>query len=495
MRAVWGAILLGIALSSGCSSERAPGSVLLITIDTLRADHLSGAGYVRPTSPTLDAFARRGTRFEWAFSTCSYTVPSHTSMLVGRYPSFHSAGLLNGQQRLLPSETTLAEILRDAGWRTAAIVSNAVLDHGVGLAQGFESYDDDLPDRELVRRLRERRAANAVDRALEKLAEFGEEPYFLWLHLQDPHGPYTPPATIPGFGETGEGPSDSRTLPVGGDFSGYRAIPAYQVVGSERRFGDYRERYDREIRSLDRELARLFARLDESVERGRVLVVITGDHGEAMGEDGFYFSHGHSVGLDQVHVPLIFVGGDVATDRSIATPVTNMSVFATILEYLGQPLPERVQAPALLATLVAGAEVPEGPVYTESHTQRGIAAAGHYLRRDRRPVTDEAFWQTSPISDGTIVPLGTTLSRLGEWGESGDRLSTSGARGETLDPGVDPLTNERADAERIGAALGKRLDAFARGAEGALEFRRRRARPRELDPSLNDELRALGYGR
>ena len=94
-------------------------------------------------------------------------------MLVGMYPSFHSAGLLNSQHKLLPEENTLAEILRAAGWRTAAIVSNAVLHPAVGLDQGFESYDARLPDRELVREMNERRAVHAVDSALEKLDEFG----------------------------------------------------------------------------------------------------------------------------------------------------------------------------------------------------------------------------------------------------------------------------------------------------------------------------------
>ncbi len=466
------AFLLGCVL--GCASEETRGSVVLITIDTLRADHLSGTGYAGGTSPVLDAFARSGTRFEWAFSTCSYTVPSHASIMVGRYPSFHSAGLLNGQQRLLPAETTLAEILREAGWQTAAIVSNAVLGSGSGFEQGFEHFDDVLPDRELVRRMPERRARDAVDRALARIGAFAGEPYFLWLHIQDPHGPYTPPPTTPDpVAPEGMNQSD-RLLPVGRDFSGYQAIPAYQVVGDERRYSNYVERYDREIRTVDLELARLFEFLEESVRKGETLVVFTADHGEAMGEDGFYFSHGHSVGLDQVHVPLFFAGGGVSAGRTIEAPVSNMSVFATILDFLEQPRPERVQSPGLLASLVEGQAVPPAPVYTESHTQRGIAAAGHYFRRDRRPATDETFWRVSPISDGTIVPLGRALSRLAARGASEKR----------------PLDRARP----LVAALERQLDAFSRSAEEALGFYGARARPRELDPALREELRALGYG-
>ena len=472
-RRPWRVVLLAIALASACSSQEAPRSVVLITVDTLRADHLSGMGYERKTTPALDVFARRGTRFDWAFSTCSYTVPSHASMMVGRYSSFHSAGLLNGQQRLLPIETTLAEILRDAGWRTAAIVSNAVLGSGSGFEQGFERFDDELPDRELVRRMPERRAHAAVDRAIAQIRSFGDQPYFLWLHLQDPHGPYTPPASTPGFASSEEVPGGDRRLPVGRDFSGYGAIPAYQVVGSERRYSDYRDRYDREIRTVDLELARLFGSLEGAIGQGRMLVIFTADHGEAMGEDGFFFSHGHSVGLDQVHVPLFFVGGGVVAGRRVPVPVSNMSVFATVLEFLGQSLPERIQAPGLFASLVSGEAPPAGPVYTESHTQRGIAAAGHYLRRDRRPATDTDFWRVSPISDGTIVPLGRELSRLRPRGGHARR----------------PL----GEATSLVTGLERRLDAFARSAEEALGFHRARARPRELDPALREELRALGY--
>jgi len=459
-------LLLAFAGLVGCSVEKDSRSVILITVDTLRADHLSLTGYSQPTSPVLDAFARRGTHFKWAFSTCSYTVPSHASMLVGMYPSYHSAGLMNGQRKLRPEENTLAEILRDAGWKTAGIVSNAVLNRAVGLDQGFESYDDELPDRELVRKMRERRASNAVDQALAKLDEFGDQRFFLWLHLQDPHGPYTPPETVPRLSGS-EGEHGARApLPIGSDYSGFRAIPAYQAYGDERGFDDYRARYDREIRFLDSELERLFAYFDERELLQHTLVVVTSDHGEAMGEDDFYFAHGHSVGLDQVAVPLFFVGDGVRSDRTISKPVSNMSVFATILEYLGQAVPPGVQSQSLFATLTHGVDVPPGPIFTESFSQRGIVDAGHYLRGDRRPAFAERFWQTSPISGGYIAPLGTQMLRL------------------------DPTFTEDAPSP---IELNRRLQRFSRSADQALRSSRQRALPRETSPELVEELRALGY--
>jgi arylsulfatase A-like enzyme len=466
LQGLWATFFLALLVPFGCTVEKDARSVILITIDTLRADHLSGAGYSQLTSPAMDAFARRGSRFEWAFSTSSYTVPSHASMLVGMYPSYHSVGLLNGQYKLHPAETTLAEILSDGGWETAAIVSNAMLARAMGLDQGFESYDDDLPDRELVRRMRERRASNAVDRALEKISEFGDQPFFLWLHLQDPHGPYTPPALAAGLDGSSEERQAGRVLPIGRDYSGFRAIPAYQTYGTERGFDEYRARYDREIQFLDGELARLVAYLDERQLLQHSLVAITADHGEAMGEDEFYFAHGHSVGLDQVRVPLFFVGDGVRSGQTVSAPVTNMSVFATILEYLGQPLPPDVQSQSLFATLTNGDDVPRGPLYTESYTQRGIVDDGYYLRTDRRPASNERFWRVSPISGGYIAPLGTQTMRLGS-----------------------SMAEEVPSPEK----LKRRLQAFDRSAELVLKSFETRALQSELSQEQIEELRVLGY--
>jgi len=460
--------LLALVASVSCEGGRSAGergdSVLLVTIDTLRADRLSRAGYERATSPAIDAFTRRGTFFERAFSTTSYTVPAHASMLVGRYPSFHSAGLMNGHQRFLETEETLAERLREAGWRTAAVVSNAMLAAGVGLAQGFEVYDDALPDREAVRGYPERNARSAVDRSLELLDGFGHERFLLWLHLQDPHGPYAPPEPTPGL----DAPDESgRVLPVGEDNSGFGAIPRYQLYRGEQRFASYGDRYDREIRFLDRQLGRLFAALDERGLDERVLVILTADHGEALGEDGFFFSHSHSVGLDQVRVPRAFVGPGVRAGASIPEPVTNLDVFATVLDYLGRPVPNDVQSRSLLPALTSGAAVPAGPFFTESLTQRGVVHEGLYLRSDRRPPSDEAFWARSPLTAGAHVPLGTELVRL---------------------DGGDPAGEPPRDLE--GA-----LEGFSARAERAVERFEQIARSIPADRARMERLRALGYAR
>jgi hypothetical protein len=144
-----------------CAPNR-PESFLLITIDTLRADHLSAYGYRLPTSPEMERLANRGTLFEYAFSTSACTAPSTASILTGRYPSYHTVGLLNGLHALDSATPTLATVLREHGFRTGAIVGNPVLRSGLGLNVGFETYDDRLEGRELNRPGHRERAADRV---------------------------------------------------------------------------------------------------------------------------------------------------------------------------------------------------------------------------------------------------------------------------------------------------------------------------------------------
>jgi len=177
----------------GCTAAVSPPSVLLVTLDTVRADRLSLYGHPEPTSPNLAWLAARGRRYDAAFAPSSSTAPTHASLLTGRHPSFHSMGAWNSQFALAPDEHTLAERLAAAGFDTAAVVSNAVLRSEAGLDQGFAHYDD-RTEGEGVLRAKGRRARVAVDRALAWLdaRAHGDAPLFLWLHLQDAHGPYAP---------------------------------------------------------------------------------------------------------------------------------------------------------------------------------------------------------------------------------------------------------------------------------------------------------------
>ena len=308
-----------------------------------------------------------------------------------------------------------------------------------------------------------------MNSALDKLSKIGNERFFMWLHLQDPHGPYTPPASIAEPEAIGQNvPRIELVLPVGTDQSGFRAIPTYQVFEQERSFEQYRARYDREIRSTDRELGRLFDALAARKLLDSTLVVITADHGEALGEDDFYFAHCHSVGLDQVHVPLVIAGPGVKRGATIHGAVGNIDVFATILEFLDLPAPALMHSRSLLAVAQQGAAIPDEPVFCTSISQRGIAFANGFLRTDRVSPSDTAFWKQNPLTQGYFAPLGTEA-----WS-----LAGSVAQKSSPDP-----------------ELARRLEKFSVEAEASLKRLSQGVDQGTMDESVRRGLRSLGYAK
>ncbi len=424
-------------VNSGTASAR---NLILITIDTLRADRLSAYGYRRPTSPNIDRFMARGVRFEWAFSSASYTAPSHITLMTGLYPSFTSVMLDNGRFfKLSGKTTTLAELCRERGMRTAAVVSNPTLNRRLGLHQGFPIYSDLQFDRAHERYL-PKDAAITTQEAIEILDQIHDAPFFMWIHYQDPHGPYAPPAELQTFGEAPL-PGDRDTLlDVGTDTSGYKSIPTYQVVDAERAVSQYSLRYDNEILYLDRQIQALFDRFEKLRLYDNTMIVFTSDHGEAFSEDQFYFAHSHSVGLDQVHVPLVVVGAGCRASGVVKAPVGAVDVFATMTEALGLQGGPKATGRSLAAVLHGESALPEKPVFCESFSQRGIVMNGLYYRTDRRP-PESPIWKVSPTSNGKHLPLGPQLVRLAD----GKAMNVS-----------------------EGATLSAELDAFAVAAEEAI---------------------------
>ena len=333
-----------LLLLAGCGGAPvAP--VVLVTIDTLRADHLGCYGYARATSPVLDAFAAAGTRFAEARSQAPLTAPSHASILTGTLPAWHQV-LTNGDA--LPADVeTLPERLQAAGWHTAGFVSNAVITHVVGFDQGFEHFDDTLPAREVNRPQSERLATDTIDAAIAWLAAHRSERFFVWIHLEDPHGPYTPPAAdaAPFLAEAaGLAP---HPLPALADQSGASGIPQYQALTGETDAHRYVARYDGEIHYVDREIGRLLDAL-----RGwgvAPLVVITGDHGEALGEHDHWFAHGHGLTEDQLRVPLLVRGPGVPVGRVVARAVDTLDVVPTVLTHARLAVPAELRGHDLLA--------------------------------------------------------------------------------------------------------------------------------------------------
>jgi arylsulfatase A-like enzyme len=316
-----------------------PPNLVLITLDTTRADRLGPYGHADAQTPALDAFARESVVYENAYATSSWTLPSHASLFTGLLPMQHgaqtaaggpSALLGYGVRGLAEEFTTLAEALRDAGYRTGAVVGGPALRRELGLAQGFERYLDDLDGP--LDKLIGKRANVIANRSIALLERFGAQPFFLFANFYDPHAPYRPP-------DAGELPEPDHA-PVVAEMLSQLAVGDRAGSGRLRpeenpELAAMLQGYDAEIRFMDRHLGRLLEALRRSPRWSETLVAVTSDHGESFGEH-FYISHGAHLYEDNVRVPLIvrFPNGAGAGTR-VGEPVGNRALFATLLGAAG----------------------------------------------------------------------------------------------------------------------------------------------------------------
>ena len=332
-------------LFAACSdaSSQPVRAVILITCDTLRADRLGAYGYQREVSPNLDAFAREAVVFERAYSTAPHTNPALSSLFTSRMPD--EIGVAGGNRKLMPPEiVTLAELLRENGIETAAVVSNWALRRAApelgdaGLAQGFAHYDDRMGSTDGLRPGHFERLANdTTDDAIAWLEgrRGDHSPFFLWVHYQDPHGPYAPPKEIAALFD--DSSDEGKRLRLGKSHSGRGQIPAYQVIGGENRSQVYLNRYDGEIRFFDRELGRLLDWLRHEGLFDESLILFTADHGESLGEHDYWFTHEEHVFQEAVHVPLMVRFPAGMGHPPASALVGHLDVWPTVLEFFGLP--------------------------------------------------------------------------------------------------------------------------------------------------------------
>ncbi len=363
----------------GCGASEAPRpDVLLVTIDTLRADWVHAYGFERETTPRIDALAARGVLFENAIAAATLTAPAHASIMTSLYARQHSIGTLNGETKLAGIET-LAEHFRAGGYETAAFVSNVVLRRRSGLDRGFDVYDDELVEGEQNRRAYfERIAGDTAARAIDWLAGRDSTAVFVWLHLQDPHGPYTPPDGY--LDQFGEIPLRlTRPLEVLADNTGQAGIPAYQVLGDQRTPAVYAARYGEELLYADHFVGEVADAIERHAgARGSVLL-LTADHGESMGEQGWYFQHGHATTPDLARVPFIVVAPG-ASPRRVSTLVSHVDIAPTLLELAGLPALGDARGRSL-ADLVRGApEVGGRAVFTDTDGETAVYLPGRMTR-------------------------------------------------------------------------------------------------------------------
>jgi choline-sulfatase len=314
-------VLTVLALLAATSS---PGNLLLVTIDTLRADHVGAYGDAKAQTAAFDRLAREGVLVEEAVAQVPQTRPSHASILTGRYPYEH--GLRdNAAGPIAPGMPTLATVLKAAGYDTAAFIAAYPVSRSSGLDRGFDLYDD--PFETAVDGRTERRAQEVVDRALGWLGRPRGRPFLAWVHLFDPHAPYSPPK------------------PFASRFAG--------------------RPYDGEVAYADSQVERLLTWLDSSGQRRSTLVVVTSDHGEGLGEHGEE-EHGLLVYDSTLHVPLALSWpGHLPAGARARGQFRSVDLLPTLLDLLGVP-GVRTSGASRADVLARGGRIPDNESYAES---------------------------------------------------------------------------------------------------------------------------------
>jgi choline-sulfatase len=327
-------LIATIRVSIGPSRSAPRPNILLITVDTTRADHVGAYGDAMARTPTFDRLASEGVLFERAESVAPITLPAHVSLLTGRYPFSHGVRN-NGNFRVADDVPTLATALHDRGYRTAAFVSAFVLDRRSGLSRGFDEYDDRFaaggalrPDDEIERRgdRTGQLAENWVAKQVGDTAT-GRPPFFVWLHLYDPHDPYTPPAP---YSEL------------------FRSHP-----------------YDGEIAFDDAVVGAFVERLKRLGVLSTTMIAVVGDHGESLNEHG-EVTHAIFVYESVLHVPMIVWWPGHLGPARVAPPVRGIDLTPTLLDLAGMPPLVGAQGQSLLPLARGGRQGPAS-AYSESY--------------------------------------------------------------------------------------------------------------------------------
>ena len=440
-------LLLAIAaFTTGCGEAPQLRNLLLISLDTLRADHLGAYGYPRPTSPFLDRLASQGVLFEQAYATSPWTLPSHASLFTGLYPSQH--GVMTEELALPDDLPTLAESLRNRGFATAGFVSGIFVGPRFGLGRGFERYVA-IPTRAKSGGSATSLSATARVSAggLEWLAAQEGRPFFMFLHFFDIHSDYRPePRYAEQFGKPYQGPVDGSTRQL-------IAFLRRQIAFDADDRAHLVDLYDAEIRQLDQGLEDLFARLSELGALEQTLVVVTADHGEELFDHGGVF-HGRTQYQEMLRVPLIIVGPGIPRGLRSDRPVSLVDLAPTLLTLFGAAVPPAVAGRDLAPLWQGdGAGWPERDLFAEANSTSEGGSPQRAVLRGR--------WK--------LV------------------LHASGQR-ELFDLGGDP--SERANRA---AAEPERTAELARELTTRLaSVRQAPALPR-LSPEMRKQLEALGY--
>lgn len=410
-------------------------NVLLISLDTLRADSVGTYGAHLPTTPVLDAFGADGVVFEDALATFPSTTASHMSMLTGTYPSVHGV-LAPARKTLHPEIPTLAQSFASAGYNTAAFTENGMIVARAGFARGFRSYREFKRARGDDRAVTKGHVDRVVSDVLAWLDTNAGDSFFIFAHTYEVHGPHDPPDEFRLFEDSWADTAAARSADL----------------------VEKRNLYAGEIRYTDREIGRL---LDGLAERGlaeSTIVVVTSDHGESFGEHGLT-GHSHSLYSELLQIPLMIrAPGLVAAGSRISTPVSLIDIAPTVLDLTGLPVPAAAQGESMVPLLEGRADdFPERFVFAELRGPKVKRLAVHNSAR--------------------------------KW-----IVGSRGARIFDRERDPDEKKDLSTDEEREGAReLRDRFDAESTRVRDAISGGVPAADAPPLDGATTDKLRALGY--
>ncbi len=430
-------------------------NILLITLDTVRADHLSVYGYPRRTTPWLDRLAEEGVRFSRAYSHSEHTNPSHLTMLTGLYPRSH--GVLDNYTPVPNDLETLAERLQRLGYHTVGAVSAFHLGPALGMDRGFDRF---YPTE------KERQAGGiTTDVALEWLIEERREPFFLWVHYFDPHALYRPPHPYNIFFDPAPPYAPTRRpladLSMPEDWANRYGDWPFAGAGD---LAEVIAQYDGAIAYVDAQVRCLLAYLEAHGLADRTLLCVTADHGEGFGEHGVALDH-FGLHEEMVHVPLLFwAPGRLPAGRVVSDLVGQIDLAPTLLDLLGERVP--AEMPGHPLPLEGGRYRGNGRVVSQQHRDLSLALRTEEWRLILHQA-DDATWPRYPLQAGTA--------------ELYD-LRTDPEEQENLWPADDPA------ARRALRSLSQALLDW----ESAIPFSPFTERP-SLDEETEEMLRRLGY--
>ncbi len=433
----WAFVCL-LALATGCARDVPPRHLVLVTIDTLRADRVGAYGHGRNITPHLDRLAARGVRFDDAIVQAIATSPSHASILTGLDPPGHGLRSIWGG-RLAEEQETLAENLRAHGFATAAFVSGVPLNRGTSLDQGFDVYDE--PKGRL-----ETPAFRTNQRVFAWLASPPEGRVFLWVHYFDPHTPYY-------------APRDARAAVGVGAVTRQELVPRLDGRSAEpgaahagRSLERMQRLYDAEVLHADAELGELLAALDSAGLLEDAIVAVVADHGEMLGEDRYFFGH-WDVLEPTAQVPMILAhphGRFAGT--VVEEPVASIDLVPTLLAWLGVPTQQRFDG-LDLTPFLEGEVFPPRTLFTEQ--------------------LDPVIARSARNAEWVLIQR---RAASGEEWSAGELFRRRSSGRYALEPARDPerAAALRAELERLGRSRARRLAS-------------------DVSDEIAEGLRALGY--